>query len=70
MAQNPYELRWELLVQAKDHLVNEYQSLESRWLNVREAGGDAGEHPKYPTEGEILALADKWKTFVDGGEHA
>lgn len=70
MAKTPYELRFDLLALASEHLTNEYTTkialmkymydTESATMS-REMLGD----PKYPTIEEIMAFATRLQAFVN-----
>lgn len=65
MARNPYELRWELLQQAENRLINRYQAEENRYNILSDNGEDPGEYPKYPTDDDIHALAEEMRSFIE-----
>jgi len=59
MTQTPYEIRFNLLMIAKDHLLNEYHAK----LNV--AQETKSNYPEFPTDQKIFELAESFKNFVD-----
>ena len=56
MATNPYELRLQIWQEAKEHLVKQYFDLKDREPESKK---------KYPTNREIIALANQIRKFCD-----
>ena len=60
MERTPYELRFDLLAMARDHLLNKFHAELD--LNERKLS----EHiPTFPSDQEIFNLAESLKQFVD-----
>lgn len=67
MAKNAYELRFDTLTLARDHLIMQYQAsveLASMIASIQQNASPLADL-KYPTMEDILALATKLKVFVD-----
>ena len=56
MGINPYELRLQMWQEAKEHLVQQYMELKER---------EPENKKKYPTNKEIVALANQIRKFCD-----
>ena len=56
MGINPYELRLQIWQEAKEHLVQQYIDLKEREPESKK---------KYPTNREIIALANQIRKFCD-----
>lgn len=67
---NPFDLRFSMITEAKNLLVEEYHSqvgcLQNQYHAELEAGHDPTypEMPKFPTFDDIRALADEMNQFV------
>lgn len=59
MTKTPFEIRFDLLVLAKDHLIQKY------YANMEECEKTNKPIPSFPTDEEIFALAELYKNFVD-----
>jgi hypothetical protein len=70
MATTPYELRFNMMLEAKNYLEQQYimdrENLTQRYYAEVEAGLNPGfpELPNYPTFEEITALANSMNEFV------
>lgn len=65
MAMNPYEMRWEFLQKAQERLEYQLSHNVSRWSEMKEAGENPGPYPEYPTAGQIHAVAEEMRSFVE-----
>jgi hypothetical protein len=66
MATNPYELRWELFQSAEMRVTKRHDEAVLRWQSLTEKGEDAGPYPEFPTEQEILEVANTMRHFIEG----
>ena len=66
MATNPYELRWELFQSAEMRVTKRHDEAVLRWQSLTEKGEDAGPYPEFPTEQEILEVANMMRHFIEG----
>ena len=74
---NPYELRFSMLMEAKNLLVEEYHAKRDQLVDKYFALKDAGEAveypnlPRYPTFEDIQDLCKEMNAFVSnsGGKH-
>ncbi len=66
MATNPYELRWELFQNAEFRVTKRHDEAVLRWTALTEKGEDAGPYPEFPTEKEILKVANTMRHFIEG----
>lgn len=60
MSKTPYEIRYDLLALARDHLLQKYYAEIETANKIPEAP-----IPTFPTEDEIFKLAEQYKNFVD-----
>jgi hypothetical protein len=63
MAKNPFELRYDALTLARNHLMEEFYSKMELYRDLREL--KPMDVPVYPTPEAIMDLAVKFKAFVD-----
>ena len=67
---NPYELRFSMLMEAKNLLVEEYHAKREELVDRYHALKDAGDTveyptlPEYPTYAEVESLCDRINAFV------
>lgn len=59
MTKTPFEIRFDLLNLAREHLMQKYYS------EVDFAKEIKGECPSFPTDKDIFELAESFKNFVD-----
>lgn len=70
MTKNPYELRFNVLELARNHLMEEYMGQLDLFRMKAERDIEywqksSGE-PTYPSPDDVIKLAQQFKTFVDG----
>jgi hypothetical protein len=72
---SPFEIRYDLIALAHDHLEKEFianskfaEAMLKEAVNMGQLYTDAITKymPKYPSFEEVIELARKWGTFVDG----
>ena len=68
MAANPYELRWEVYTRAEDLLKERYEAEVTAYDANREAGLDTGPHPRFSSEDDIYATAQRMKDWYENCE--
>ena len=71
MSKTPYEIRFDVLAMAEARLKDQYFAAQSQWelKCKRDADGnviDPSGMPTWPTDKQIIDLADSLKKFVDG----
>lgn len=62
---NPYEIRLELLKEARDHLMTQWHR-QMDWESNNAQADHPAEPIPVPTAEDILRLAGQFKAFVDG----
>lgn len=60
MTKTPFEIRFDLLILAKDHLLQKYYAEMEMSAKIPEAP-----IPIFPSEDQIFKLAESYKKFVD-----
>lgn len=58
---NPYEMRYEYYRSAKEQLLEEYHAK----ITEMQIADRKDDFPKYPTTDDIIALAERIKTFTE-----
>jgi len=66
MATNPYEMRWELFQNAECRLMSRHDAQVTRWQTLQESGEENGPYPDFPTEDDILEVANQMRRFIEG----
>ena len=68
MARNPYELRIECLQMAESRLQNRFTEAQRRYEYLDEKGIEQcpSDYPKFPSDDEIDALADRLIKSMSG----
>ena len=67
MAKTPFELRYETLALARQHLMDKfYADMERFRMDIDRLPASKLTQAVYPTPEEVMTLAEKFKSFIDG----